>query len=279
MVSEWAGGIWTNSTRPTQRRQLSQCTMRLLAPWRPNDRLRAARPGSRAHARSRLGGKTGLSRVAALSRITALSRVAADRHSWSCLATGNAGSIADAAEQEQPLVVMSAASLVEPERRFLALASDAHHSTAGPLAAGEWRRTRRGIAGRWSAEASRRSARTAADTRGLLRGASLPGNAAGSQDDVPLAVLGHRILVFLSKEPALHEHVETGRVVAAAHFPHVKVDGARNLLAAENQFGFLFPLGLSTPHRHRDGHDDHHDSYADQQRRHRVTALAALTTL
>jgi hypothetical protein len=106
----------------------------------------------------------------------------------------------------------------------------------------------------------------------------LPGNSARRQDHIPLPVLCHGVLVFLSDESALDEYIEAGRVVAAAHLPHIKVDAAGNLLAAENQFGFLFPLCLGSPDRHRDGHHDHHDANADQQRRHRVSALVALTT-
>jgi len=78
-------------------------------------------------------------------------------------------------------------------------------------------------------------------------------------------------------DPALHEYIETGRIVAAAHLPHIEIDPARNLLAAEDQLGFLFTLCLGSPHGHRDGHHDHHDADADQQRRHRVSALTALT--
>jgi hypothetical protein len=113
----------------------------------------------------------------------------------------------------------------------------------------------------------------------LLGRASLSGNAARSQDDVPFAVLRHRVLVFLPKKAPLNEDVEAGRVVAAAHLAHVQVDRACDLFASEDQFGFFFALRLRAPDRHRDGHHDHHDPNADQQRRHRVTALAALTTL
>jgi hypothetical protein len=282
VLSEWTGGMWTNSTRPPQRRHLSQWTMRLLSPWAPDDWLRHALAGIGAHPRPETARSvTGL---APTSSWQPRHRAPTTWPSGYLRPTWDARPIADAAEQEQPLVVVRAASFIEPERRLLALASDAHDSAAGGthLTAGERRRRRRRtgsrVAGRRSAEAGRGPARTA-KARLRLRRSALTGNTAGRKDDVPLAVLGHRIFVFLPKKPALNENVETGGVVAASHLSHIKVDRAGDLLAAEDEFGFFFALGLSTPDRHRDGHHDHHDANADQQRRHRVAALAALTTL
>jgi len=288
VLLEMAAGIWTNSTRPPQLGQTSQKTMRLLPSRGSNNRLRRARAGTRSHARaetarsaSAVRSTAGLAPSSSRAHRHAGHRAAAaSGHAGCGLSSGGARSVADAAEQEQPFVVVSAASFVQAECRFLALASDAHDSTAsaGSRAAGEWRRRRRRISRRRRAEASRRGPRTAAsDPWRLLRRTSLSGNSARGQDHIPLPILRHGVLVFLSNEAALHEYIETGRIVAAAHLPHIEIDPARNLLAAEDQLGFLFTLCLGSPHGHRDGHHDHHDADADQQRRHRVSALTALT--
>src|SRR6476660_7570966 len=135
---------------------------------------------ARASSAVRPGYGSGLSSSGASARANARYLASTPRHPRRGPSTGNPGAVADAAEQEQPLVVVSAGSFIEPERRFLALAPNAHESAAGSLAPGEGRRTGRGIAGRRSAEARHRRALTTADARRLLRGASLPGNAAGS---------------------------------------------------------------------------------------------------
>jgi hypothetical protein len=99
------------------------------------------------------------------------------------------------------------------------------------------------------------------------------------RDEVPLSLFRHRVLVFLAKEPALDQDVEAGRVVSAARLAHVEIDRARDLLSTEDELRFLFALRLGSPDGHRDGHQHHHYADADQQCRHRIPALAALTTL
>src|SRR5262245_32572337 len=288
--------MWTNSTRPPQRRQPSQWTMRLLSPRAPDDRLGRAGIGAHPRTEAARSASTVLPRSDAGLAATpwahrhAGNRAAAPaRKPWCRLSARDTRSIADAAEQEQPLVVVSAASFVEPERRVLTLASDPHHSATGThlisrkrrrLTSGK-RRARIGIPGRRrGAETGRRPARSARRAGLRLGGrTALARHATRRKDDVPLAILGHRILVFLAKKSTLNENVEAGRVVAATHLPHVEVDRASDLLSAEDEFSFLLALRLRAPDRHRDGHHDHHDANADQQRRHRVAALAALTTL
>lgn len=264
--------------------------MRLLPSRAPDDRLWVARPGAGPHpgpetarSASAVGSTAGLATTSSRHWHARYGTPATSAHAGCGLPSGGARPIADAAEQEQPLVVVSPAPFVEAERRFLAFAANAHNATTSNRsgAAGEWRWGRRGrrIARRRRAEPSRRGARTpGSDPWRLLRGASLTGNSASGQDHVPLTILRHGILVFLSNEPALHEDIEAGGVVAAAHLPHIKVDPARDLLAAKHEFGFLFSLCLGSPHRHRDGHHHHHDADAHQQRRHRVPALVVLTT-
>jgi hypothetical protein len=253
-----ATDAWLNRARPKTTGSASTIGSR--------DGCRAAArptPTSRTHARA-----DSRHRSAAPSWLPRYGLSAA-RYTWP---------VAHAAEQEQPLVVVSAASFVEAERRFLAFAPDAHDSAAGSLAAGEWRGAGRRIAGRWSAQACRWRA-GASTAAGLLRSrTSLARDSARGKDDVPLSVLGHRVLVFLAKETTLHQNVEAGWIITAAHLAHVEIDGACDLLTPEHEFGFLFALRLSAPNRHRDAHHDHHDADADQQCGHRVSALAALTT-
>ena len=92
--------------------------------------------------------------------------------------------------------------------------------------------------------------------------------------EVELAVLGHRILEFLPQETLLHENVDTRREVAGTHLARIEIDGARVLLAAEDQLRFLLAFRLRSPHRHRDRHEHHQDGNAHEQRRHRVPAFA-----
>jgi hypothetical protein len=112
-----------------------------------------------------------------------------------------------------------------------------------------------------------------------LAGSALSRDTTRRENDIPFPILGHGILVFLSKKTALNQDVEAGRVVAAARLAHVKVDRAGDLLAAKDELGFLLALRLGTPDRHRDGHEHQHDTETDEQRSHRVSALTALTTL
>src|SRR4051812_39625696 len=63
-------------------------------------------------------------------RRSALSGIAASRQARNALAARNTRPVAHGAEQEEPLVVMAAGSFVDLERRFFALAADAHDSAS-----------------------------------------------------------------------------------------------------------------------------------------------------
>lgn len=229
----------------------------------------------------------------ARGRRATLARIPTSRQAGSGLSSsGCAWTIARRAEHEQPLVVVGAGASIDAERRFLALASDAHDAAACLTE----RRRRSGRSRSRGTVARRRraqSGRGRADTSpsGLLwRGAALAaaGDAAACEDHVPFAaligrqarvVLGHRILVLLSKKAALDQDIEIGRVIGATHFAHIEIDSPRDLLAAENEFSFFFALCLCLPDRHGDRHQHHHHGKADEERRHRVAPLAVLTTL
>ena len=267
----------------------------------------AASPASHARKHSRAGSARSASACrtrsssrpdargdAPLTRTTRTSgesgRALTPRHAWA---------VADVAEQELPLVVVCSGSFVEPKRGFLALAANTHESAAGlPAGAdlpagkgglrltGERRlRSSRGHCGRSLRRSGRRCAQAggwpaAAAARLLLwRRAALARHAAARQDQIPFAAFRHRILVFLAKEPALHQHVDVGGEIPAPHLARVEVDPARDLLAAKHELRFFFALRLGSPDGHRHGHEEHHDPDADQQCRHRVSALVALTTL
>jgi hypothetical protein len=93
------------------------------------------------------------------------------------------------------------------------------------------------------------------------------------RDELPLAFLGKRILVFLPEVPAFDEHVDVRRKGAGLSL--IGGNRARVLIAAKDRFFFLLALGLMSPHRHGDGHEDGHDGHHDEQGRHRVSTLAA----
>jgi hypothetical protein len=218
-------------------------------------------------------------------------RAALTRHSRYALPAGHPRTVAHGAEKEQPLVVVRTRSLVDLERRFFALAPNAHHSTDASLTTERWSWRACGggsQARRWSTQAARRRTTAPTSTRLLRRSAALTRDAAGGIDDVPFAtlvhrqrrvVLGHRILVFLSKKPALNQDVETRWVACPSHLSHIEVDAPGDLFTAENEFRFLLALRLRFPDGHRDRHEHHHHGETDEQRRHRVTALVGLTTL
>jgi len=89
----------------------------------------------------------------------------------------------------------------------------------------------------------------------------------------PLAILRHGVLVFLSKETPLNQNVDAGRKrVGILRVPSSEEsDGARVLLTAEDQLGFLFAARLLSPHGHCHGHQYQHDRQHDQQGGHRIT--------
>src|SRR3954469_3637828 len=246
-----------------------------LTAWRAesagrSDAGSAASPSSRrAHARA----LAGLPALRSTTRLSALRSSAAGRL---------------LRHHEHPLVVM-VAPLIEANRLVLALAADAHdpanHGSAESAAG-----TRAEAAGRRDAAATargglpaptwpRRLARLAggSTTRGrrrLLPG--LTGNTALA--DKLKVVVGDRIFVFFADKSACHEQVDaTGHRLRAGL---VQPQGAHVLLAAEDQFFFLFALRLLAPDRQRDRHQHRHHRQRDQQGGHRETALGAtwLTT-
>ena len=154
-------------------------------------------------------------------------------------------------EGERPLVV-SRRSAVSANRRFLALAADAHH------AAGDRR-------GRRVASASGRWWRDRVDA-GLLT---------TDANHLELAALRHRVLVLLAQEPTLDERVDARRegIGDVRVLGSKEGDGAGVLLAAEDELGFFLPLRLVPPDRHRHRHQNRHDGERDEQGRHRVPAL------
>jgi hypothetical protein len=179
---------------------------------------------------------------------------------------------------EIPLVVVGAA-LVDPDRRFLALADDAEDPAASHLgrdaAPSRLRRHRLGLDAPPSDPSSglgTSGLRTSAlGASGLLRQVD------ARKERLKLAVLGHRILVFLPEKLLLDENVERRRPRARAHFHLPEPDRPHVLLATEHQFRFLFALRLLPPGWQRRGHEDGHHGEADQQRRHRVAVFPVLT--
>ena len=101
-------------------------------------------------------------------------------------------------------------------------------------------------------------------------------NSRRHRNDLKIAV-GDRVFVFLAQEPLLHEEVNRRREVPRSDLALIEIDSPCVLLASEDELGFLLALDLVTPHRHRHGHQDHHHPDADEQRRHGVSALVALT--
>jgi hypothetical protein len=92
-----------------------------------------------------------------------------------------------------------------------------------------------------------------------------------------LSVFGHWIFELLTKKVPLHQDVDAWRKHTRAGLALIQRNRLRVLLAAKDQLHFLLALRLMTPHGKGGGHQHRHDSQTDQQRRHRVAALAALT--
>jgi hypothetical protein len=109
----------------------------------------------------------------------------------------------------------------------------------------------------------------------------LAGRLLARDDQQELAVLRHRVFVFLPEIPPLDEHVDARRqrqATAPAQLTHLEVvEGNRAgvLFASEYEFSFLLSTGLLAPHGHRDRHQDRHDRERDEQSRHGVTPRVA----
>src|SRR6185295_8133766 len=86
-------------------------------------------------------------------------------------------------------------------------------------------------------------------------------------DHLELAVLGHRVLELLAEEVLVQQdvHVRRKRVRVLALKEH---DGARVLLAAEDQLRFLLALGRRLPRGQGHGEEDRHDGHGGEQCRH-----------
>jgi hypothetical protein len=173
-------------------------------------------------------------------------------------------------EGERPLVVSRRAT-IRTERGLLTLAADALN--AANREAGLRTRARlngsrssgRLIRAGWSAGAGGCLARTRNSWLSLSGG-----------DDHELAVLRHRVLVFLAQESALDQDVNAWWKRDGARLlvlGPVQSDGAGVLLAAPHELRLFFALCLVAPHGHGDGQQDGQDRKGHQQRRHRVAAF------
>src|SRR3954452_8781477 len=243
-----------------------------LTAWRAksarqsNARSAPSASSRRAHARARARALAGLPALRSTTRLSALRSSAAGRL---------------LRHHEHPLVVM-VAPLIEANRLVLAPAADAHdpanHGSAESAAG-----TRAEAAGRRDAAATargglpaptwpRRLARLAGGSTPRGRRRLLPGLTGNTAlADKLKVVVVDRIFVFFADKSACHEQVDaTGHRLRAGL---VQPQGAHVLLAAEDQFFFLFALRLLAPDRQRDGHQHRHHRQRDQQGGHRETAL------
>ena len=176
-------------------------------------------------------------------------------------------------EGERPQIVPSLI-LVDPDRRFGALAGDAHDAAtneaatlwsrraAGPL------RSRRAARPLWS--------RGAAPSLRRLRPALLRSLRVADGNHAELAIRRHRVFVLLPEIAPLHQHVDARRKVVSV-LGSIEGDRASVLFTAKRQLRFLFASGKMAPGGQRHGHEDGHDGEADEQRRHRITPVVDAT--
>jgi hypothetical protein len=215
-----------------------------------------ARPGASRSA------SAGTDTAATLTAWHAWTRTARAPRHWG---TASAGRIRRTGVNELPFVVVTAA-LVESDRRFLALAHDTEDPTRTNLrteSTGGWRLPRR-----------RR--------RRPAPAATIPNRCLDVRADIErleLAVRRHRIFVFFSEEPLLHEDVEVRRPGTRAHLSFPPADRADVLFAPEDKLRFLFALGLVAPGRKDRRHHYGHHPQGDQQPRHGVATLDAALVL
>src|SRR3954467_7044961 len=215
--------------------------------WRSDARSAASASSRRAHARA----LAGLPALRSTTGLPALRSAAGRllRH------------------DEHPLVVM-VAPLIKTNRLVLALAADPHdaadHGAATERA--------RGLGGGRQPSAAGRPADGPADRLPSLAGLPRPHRGgrllSGLTGHAPLAdklkvVVGNGIFVFLTDKPACHKQID-----AAGHRLRaglVQTQRAHVLLAAEDQFFFLFALRLLAPDRQRDRHQHRHHRQRNQQ--------------
>jgi hypothetical protein len=100
----------------------------------------------------------------------------------------------------------------------------------------------------------------------------LTGDRLSQEERLEIRLVRDRVLVELADEAALLEHLETGGIAAVA--AGIQFDGVRVLFAAEDQLGFAFALHRSAPHRVRGAEHDRHHAHPDEERGHRIAALA-----
>jgi hypothetical protein len=180
-------------------------------------------------------------------------------------------------EREQPLVVSRGAP-VRTDRRLLALAANPRNpaSTASRLQRRVASAGRLNRAGRLKSAGLTRSRLSGAGLLLSARDARCLGAEAERQE---LAVLRHRVLVFLAQESVLDQKVDAWRerVRDVLVLELEKGDRSRVLLAAKHELGFLFALRLVAPDRHQDRQQNSHDREGHQKGCHRVSALTVLT--
>jgi hypothetical protein len=84
--------------------------------------------------------------------------------------------------------------------------------------------------------------------------------------------VGDRIFVLLPQELLFDQQVDRWRIrVGELLLKHP--DGMSDLLAAEDELFFLFPLDHLFPHRHGHGHHHGHHRNPDDQGRHGIASL------
>jgi hypothetical protein len=278
-------GKVSNLVQATALLEAGSATSRGAASWRLRRRLESAARATTARA-------TALTGTVALAEATP-ARVATLRQAaWPHWVVGVASTAIGGVchrqstarprrdvERKQPLVVSRRAP-VRTDRRLLALAANARNAACHSARAGwlQWRVT---SAGWLSGVRRREAALTSAGLgrAGLRLAAWYPGLLGAEAKRHELAVLRHRVLVFLAQESVLNQKVDAGRkrVRDVLVLELEKGYRSRVLLAAKHELGFLFPLRLVAPDRHQDRQQDSHNREGYQEGRHRVSALSALT--
>jgi hypothetical protein len=86
-------------------------------------------------------------------------------------------------------------------------------------------------------------------------------------------VLGNRIFIFLAEKTLFNEHVD-GRRRRIRKFALEQPNRPGVLVTAEDQLFFFLAGGHMRPHRQQRAHQHGHDAHADQQRCHRIAAVA-----
>ena len=273
---EWDGGA-AGATRAAGEAGSGAATSWRTAtrPWKAT----AARAGKASARRARAVGAIAAAKAAIAAEAVTAAGLPATATSPRLAATARSARLL-VDEEERPLVIVIA-PLVEPDRLFLALADDAHHSAGDgrgserAAAAGTRAEGATGAAAGGAPRPPTRSTRLTALPGAAADGlASLARDCACGRNDVEVLVRD-RVLVLLPEIPPLDEHVDAGRQGLGAALE--EANRADVLLPAPDELLFLLAAGVVPPHRHRDGHQDRHHRHRDEQRRHRIAAASALT--